>query len=173
MQPQLDIPQWVRPLAVPMALATTFLLAIGYTHLRREYRHPCGVLLLAMVWNSIIIYGLTSVAFPTSPVNISLFIIAIIVLNGVFWAYVTGSEDILGAYGKVQGGLVSSVRHLWMFGKGLCKLIDQFCQLIGRFFGCRGLELGEQVRTSMTPPPLYSLYDTHNSPYRLSNLEKV
>lgn len=99
-----------------MALATTFLLAIGYTHLRREHRHPTGVLLHAIIWNSIIIYGFTDVAFsgPVSPINITLFIFAIIVLDGVFWIFVTGDSEVLGVYAKVQGGVFFLGRHLFM-----------------------------------------------------------
>ncbi|KAG2063569.1 hypothetical protein BDR04DRAFT_1235484 [Suillus decipiens] len=77
-QLQLDLPQWAKPMA------------IGYTHLRREHRYPGGVLLHGITWHGIIIYGFTDIAFPASPMNITRFIVAIIVLNGVFWNFVTG-----------------------------------------------------------------------------------
>ncbi|KAG2368487.1 hypothetical protein BDR07DRAFT_14276 [Suillus spraguei] len=91
-----------------IALITTLILAISYTHLRPEHRHPGGVLLHAIIWHGIIIYDFTDVgecidnstsnikftyvAFPGPawsilPINITIFILAIIVLDGVFWFF--------------------------------------------------------------------------------------
>ncbi|KAG2350001.1 hypothetical protein BDR05DRAFT_994957 [Suillus weaverae] len=170
----LDMPV-IKPITMSTAILMTIIFAYTHTKLGR-FRHAAGVLLQFIEWNIIITYnfiyaivvpGLSTASFII--IGCILFILVIVLADIIFWAVVAYkcSEEQLGLYGQVQ--------H-WLFNLmlGLFAVICKFFKLLVRAFTCHDPgPFTQETQTGMTPPPLYSLYDTEVSIYRLSDVDKV